>query len=119
MIGKQFTLYLENRPGVLANVTRLLAQAKVNLDSMTYGRETNRATPKLTIEAGPRIEVNTVGAKISSKRLQRLVPIYEERAVDHDLLVEGARNLRNYFQADGYFGAEVEFKQQRGASCEC
>ena len=32
--------------------------------------------------------------------------------MDHDLLVEGARNLRDYFQSDGYFNAEVEFKEQ-------
>src|ERR1017187_3857771 len=31
----------------------------------------------------------------------------------HDLLVEGARNLRDYFQAQGYFDAQVEFKQQK------
>jgi outer membrane protein assembly complex protein YaeT len=42
-----------------------------------------------------------------------LIPIFEEHAVDHDLLVEGARNLRDYFQSDGYFEAQVEFKQQK------
>ena len=32
--------------------------------------------------------------------------------MDHDLLVEGARNLRDYFQSHGYFNAEVQFKEQ-------
>jgi outer membrane protein assembly complex protein YaeT len=50
---------------------------------------------------------------VSRKKLQQLLPIYEERTIDHDLLVEGARNLRNHLQSAGYFDAEVEFKQQR------
>src|SRR5262249_11835785 len=88
-------------------------QAKVNLDSMPYDYDTNRATPKLTIDAGPLIEVRTIGDKLAKKKLQRFIPVYEERAVDHDLLVEGARNLRDYYQSEGYFAAEVEFKEQR------
>ncbi len=54
----------------------------------------------------------TIGADVSQSRLRRYIPIYEEHAVDHDLLVEGARNLRDYFQSRGYFDAEVEFKEQ-------
>ena len=42
-----------------------------------------------------------------------LVPIFEEHTVDESLLLEGARNLRDYFQSEGYFDAEVEFKPQR------
>ena len=57
--------------------------------------------------------MNTVGAKVSQGKLRRYVPIFEEHAVDHDLLVEGARNLRDYFQSQGYFEAQVEFKQQK------
>ena len=33
--------------------------------------------------------------------------------MDHDLLVEGARNLRDHFQSQGYFDTQVEFKQQK------
>jgi outer membrane protein insertion porin family len=88
-------------------------EAKVRLTGMDYSPDTNVATPKLTIDPGPKIQINIVGAKLSSKVVRREVPVYEERAVDYDLLVEGARNLRNYLQSDGYFEAAVEFKQQR------
>ncbi|HWB85590.1 MAG TPA: outer membrane protein assembly factor BamA [Bryobacteraceae bacterium] len=88
-------------------------EAKVALESIHYDPEANRAQPTLNIDAGPRIEVNTIGAKVSRKKLQRLVPIYEEHAVDHDLLVEGARRLEDYFQSEGYYEAQVAFKQQR------
>ena len=88
-------------------------EARVLLDSMKYDPATNSALPTLQIDAGPRIEVNTIGAKIPQKKLRRYVPVFEERAVDHDLLVEGQRNLRNSLQADGYFDAQVAFKEQR------
>jgi outer membrane protein assembly complex protein YaeT len=88
-------------------------QAKVSLDALEFHPETRTGQPALTIEAGPRIEVRTIGANISQKNLRRFVPVFQERAVDQDLLTEGARNLRDYLQSRGYFEAEVEFKQQR------
>jgi len=87
--------------------------ATVQLKSMDYDRDTQRATPSLEIDAGPTIEVKAVGTKVSSKKLRQNVPIYEEHTVDRDLLVEGQRNLRDEFQAAGYFEAEVEFKEQK------
>jgi outer membrane protein assembly complex protein YaeT len=87
--------------------------AQVLLDNLRYDPSSGRAVPELQLEAGPRVKVNVVGAKVSRSRLQALIPIYEEGTVDRDLLVEGARNLRDHFQSQGYFNAEVEFKQQR------
>lgn len=87
--------------------------AKVVLDSMDYDRDTRRATPTLDITAGPQVKVRTFGAKISESKLRRYIPIYEEGTVDRDLLVEGARNLRDFLQSEGYFDAEVVFKEQR------
>lgn len=88
-------------------------EATVALESMQYDPATNTAIPTLRIDAGPHIEVRTIGANVSQKKLRRYVPIYEEHAVDRDLLEEGARNLTDYFQGQGYFAAEVVFKQQR------
>jgi outer membrane protein assembly complex protein YaeT len=88
-------------------------EAKISLDSMKYNPEEKSATPTLHIDAGPRIDIRTIGMKMSDKKLQRYVPVFEEHAVDDDLLREGARNLRDHLQSDGYFEAEVEFKPQR------
>src|SRR5436190_3184254 len=87
-------------------------EAKVTLDRVNYDSEVNRASPALTIKAGPQIELHVVGAKVSGKEMKRRVPVFEEHSIDHDLLVEGSRNLRDYFQSKGYFEAEVEFKEQ-------
>ncbi len=88
-------------------------ETKVSLGGMKYDSDSKTAQPTLNITAGPKIEVKTVGAKISTKKVREYAPIYEEHTVDTDLLVEGQRNLKNYLQAEGYFDAEVEFKQQR------
>ena len=88
-------------------------EAKVTLDAVNYYEAANTALPTLRIDAGPRIRVNTVGVKVSQSKLEHYVPIFEEHTVDADLLSEGARNLRDYFQSEGYFDAEVEYKQQR------
>ncbi|MEX2264276.1 MAG: BamA/TamA family outer membrane protein [Bryobacteraceae bacterium] len=87
--------------------------ASVSLMEMHFEEDERRVQPTLYIDGGPKIEVRIIGAKISQGRVRRLIPIYEERAVDRDLLVEGARNLRDYLQSEGYFQVEVEFKQQR------
>ena len=87
-------------------------ESKVSLQAMPYDAEYNRAVPTFQIDPGPHIQVNAVGAKLSQRTLRRYVPIFEERAVDQDLLNEGARNLRNYLQSQGYYDAEVAFKEQ-------
>jgi len=37
------------------------------------------------------------------------LPIYEERSVDKDLLMEGNRDLAGFFQTQGYFDVRVNF----------
>ncbi len=88
-------------------------EAKVSLEGMKYDPNTNTATPSLHIDAGPLIEVRAIGANIPDRRLRKYVPVFQEHAVDNDLLVEGARNLRDYLETDGYFDADVQFKQQK------
>jgi outer membrane protein insertion porin family len=82
----------------------------VNLDSMEYEKDKGRLRPTLTINAGPRIDIKAVEAKLSKKKLQAMVPVYQESTIDNDLLNEGARNIHNYFQARGYPDVDVTFK---------
>ena len=77
-----------------------------------------RVQPNLNIEAGPKIRVKAVEAKVSKRVLRRYVPIFQERAVDNDLLVEGARNLRDYFQSKGYYDVDVDFRTRPLANDE-
>ena len=87
-------------------------QVKVSLDKLEYHDKTNTVTPVLIIDNGPLIQVSTIGAKVSQGRLRQLIPIYQERAVDRGLLLEGSRNLVDYFQSQGYFDAAVDFSEE-------
>jgi outer membrane protein insertion porin family len=86
--------------------------ASVQLKQMDYDAASRSISPKLVIEAGPKIVVRAVGAKIGSGQLKRDIPVYEEHSVDQDLLAEGQRNLRDELQSQGYFEAAVEFEQR-------
>ena len=84
-------------------------EARVSIDKMDWDRQTNLTRPSLNVQGGPTIEFTTLGAKVSRGKLKQLVPVFEEQAVDRDLLVEGANNLREYIESQGYFDAKVDF----------
>jgi outer membrane protein assembly complex protein YaeT len=86
-------------------------EASVALKSMKYIPKGRRAQPTLDIEAGPKITVKAMETKVSKRKLKKYVPIYQEGSVDQDLLVEGARNLRDYFQSKGYPDVDVTFRE--------
>ena len=63
------------------------------------------------IDPGPLVNVRVQGARLRQAQLKKYIPVYEENAVDDDLLNEGRRNLRDYFQTQGYFDAEVTVRK--------
>ena len=64
------------------------------------------------IAPGPKVQIAAEGFKIGRGALKKNVPVFEENAVDEDLLNEGRRNLLNYLQSRGYFDAKVGIKQR-------
>jgi outer membrane protein assembly complex protein YaeT len=88
---------------------RLLAQ--VEMASRTYRPERNTVDYVLKIDRGPVVQIAAEGFKINQRDLKRLVPIYEEGAVDDDLLNEGRRNIQNHLQTLGYFDVKVSVSQ--------
>jgi outer membrane protein assembly complex protein YaeT len=85
--------------------------AKVTLHRLDYDDGSNVVVPTLRIDAGPVVKVQASGAKVSRGKLRSLLPIYQERSVDRGLLMEGRRNLVEYFQSQGYFDVDVDFDQ--------
>jgi outer membrane protein insertion porin family len=84
--------------------------AQVTLVNLHYHAAANTVTPELAIDPGAPVLVRVRGAKISSGKLRSLLPIYEERALDRDLLEEGTRDLASYFQTQGYFDATAVYQ---------
>ncbi len=89
--------------------------AGVVISRQDYDAKSGDVPLTLSVTAGPRVRMETAGAHVSKSRLRKLLPIYAEGAVDEDLLQEGRRNLRNYFQSEGYFNATVDVSSRKDA----
>src|SRR5665213_1009851 len=92
--------------------------ARVTIHRGAYDVQTNRVPLDFTMYAGLEVRVAVEGAKVPAGTLRKLVPIYEEGAVDEDLLQEGRRSLREWFQRAGYFDAEVSYTVSEAAAQE-
>jgi outer membrane protein insertion porin family len=75
----------------------------------TYDTAKNAIPLDLDVTEGPRVKVTLAGAKFSEGELKKLIPIYQEGAVDADLLEEGKRNVRERLERQGYFDADVNY----------
>ncbi len=85
-------------------------EATVTLQKQTYDPAKNRLNYDFHVSQGPKVQVAVEGAKIKTSKLHLLVPIFEEGAIDNDLLNEGVHNLRDYLQQQGYFDATVDVR---------
>jgi outer membrane protein insertion porin family len=87
-------------------------EADVKLESAEYDPAKKVVNFRFTATRGPVVKVLVEGAKLTDERLKRLIPVYEEGTVDEDLLNEGNRRLRDYYQRLGYFDIRVSHEQQ-------
>lgn len=92
-------------------------EAQVVMTERKYNPANNTLDYTFDINRGPVVDVRVEGAKLSTGKIRKYVPVYEENAVDDDLLNEGSRNLRDYFQSKGFFGVKVSYTrtQQPGS----
>src|SRR5437899_8130419 len=88
-----------------------------------YNAAKNTIPLVLDVTEGPRVQITVMGASFSQGELKKLIPVYQEGAVDADLLEEGKRNVRERLERQGYFDASVDYttethevKSSRGAA---
>ncbi|AXC15189.1 hypothetical protein ACPOL_5945 [Acidisarcina polymorpha] len=86
--------------------------SNVDLQSKAYQPPSNHVNYSFGVDRGPIVSVVVDGAKLSKTIIKRLIPVYEEGAVDEDLLNEGDRNLRDYYQRAGYFDVKINHQNQ-------
>lgn len=84
-------------------------EAQISVVQKEYHADTNRLDYTLHVSRGPVVDIRVEGASMTAGKLKENVPVYEEHAVDEDLLNEGRRNLRDYFQNKGFFDVNVTF----------
>lgn len=87
-------------------------EAQVSIPSQTFRPATNTVDYVLHVEPGPIVLVRVQGVGLRGGEIKKLIPVYEENAVDEDLVNEGRHNLRDYMQTRGYFDAEVNVRSE-------
>ncbi|HEX4310293.1 MAG TPA: POTRA domain-containing protein [Acidobacteriaceae bacterium] len=82
-------------------------EANVSLASTQYEAPGNRLNYHFDADRGPVVKIIVEGAKLSQGKVRSLVPVYTEGTLDEDLLNEGSKRIRDYYQRQGYFNAKV------------
>ena len=90
---------------------RVLAQ--VSIAGQKYHPESNAVDFTYLIEPGPIVVVYAQGFHISRGVMKKEVPVYEENALDDDLLNEGRRNLLDYSRAAATLTLRSRFRRRR------
>jgi len=127
MTAEQFRHHAHLRTGALVDhdtANRALAgvlkvyraeerlEAEIKLESERYDAGPRRINFRFSANRGPQVKVLVEGVKLSEERVKHVIPIFEEGAVDDDLLNEGNRRLRDFYQRLGYFDVKVDHQQQ-------
>jgi outer membrane protein insertion porin family len=88
------------------------ALAQVSIAEQKYDPANNSVDFTFQIEPGPVVVIYATGYHIGRGVLRKEIPVYEEDAVDDDLLNEGKRNLQDYLQTRGHFDAKVSIEKE-------
>ena len=88
------------------------ALAQVSIAEQVYRPLSNAVDFTYQIDPGPVVLISARGFRVSKGTLKRQIPVYEENAVDDDLLNEGKRNLLDYLQTRGHFDAKVDIVKE-------
>lgn len=88
------------------------ALAQVSITEQKYHPEINSVDFTFQIDPGPVVVIYATGFHVSRGLLKKEIPVYEENAVDDDLLNEGKTNLLDYLQTKGHFDATVDIEKQ-------
>jgi len=88
-------------------------QANVSVTAKDYDPDQNVINLVINAVKGPQIEVRVEGVELSEARRRTLLPVYDQGAADQGLMAEGARNLRDFLQLNGYLDAKVDYQIER------
>jgi outer membrane protein insertion porin family len=91
---------------------RAKALVQVSVAKQTYNEKTNAVDFTFQIDPGPMVVIYATGYPVSRRIMRKEIPVYEEDAVDDDLLNEGKRNLLDYMQTHGHFDATVDIERE-------
>jgi outer membrane protein insertion porin family len=86
--------------------------AQISIVEKKYIPESNTVDYTLEADPGPTVLIQVEGFRMGRGAIRKNVPVYEENALDDDLLNEGRRNLLSYMESRGYSDATVELRRE-------
>jgi outer membrane protein insertion porin family len=92
--------------------SRVLGQVS---SEQEYRPESNTVDFTYQMDPGPVVVIYAQGFHVSKGVMKKEIPVFEENAVDDDLLNEGQRNLLEYLQTRGHYDAKVEIRKESDA----
>jgi len=93
-------------------------ESQVSLVQRVYNPTNNTVDFAFQIQRGPKVEISVEGTRLRQGLIKKYVPVYEENAVDDDLLNEGKKNLKDYLQTEGYFDATVNYTRHEDKAAQ-
>ncbi len=82
-------------------------EATVQLKASKFQQATNRLNYNFVADKKATVTIKVDGVNLSQGKIRKLVPVYEEGDVDQDLLNEGNKLIKDYYQRRGYFNVKV------------
>src|SRR5262249_1172144 len=89
---------------------RWLVQASIA--EHKYVPDSNTVDYTFLVEPGPLVQILVEGFRISRGTIKKNVPVYEESALDDDLLNKGPRNLLSSVKPKGYYKANFDWRKK-------
>jgi outer membrane protein insertion porin family len=90
-------------------------EAEIKLEAQRYDPASRHSEFHFTVNQGPIVKVTVQGVAMTQERIRHVIPIYEEGTVDEDLLNEGNRRVRDFYQRLGYFDVKVGHQEHSTA----
>ena len=88
-----------------------LLEATATVQRRDYDPATNTERLVVQAEEGQKVQVHLRGAKLSERKLKKILTAYREGATDELALSQGERDLENYFEEKGYFSAKAKVER--------
>lgn len=82
-------------------------EATIQLKSSQFQPGTNRLNYAFIADKKAVVKIKVNGVNLSQGKIRKLVPVYQEGDVDEDLLNEGNKLIKDYYQRRGYFNVKV------------
>ena len=93
-------------------------EAEIKIVSTNYDPASKTVNYTFSATRGPVVRILVQGANIGGERLKHIIPVYQEGSVDEDLLNEGNRRLRDFYQQLGFFDVKVSHDQSTPSASE-